>query len=489
METPINVLAKTKAMSMLPQRRANLCGIYAIIPRGKVGLYSHDIVLAKQMMLDTVQRGEHSSGIFATHYKFPHQMPTGVKVIGGPHNIYGNKPLWTELSDWMGLNGGCIIGHGRLATKGKISAKNAHPFQHEHITLVHNGTLTSGISFEKKGETDIEVDSHALAVSMAEKGMMEALSDIKGAYAIIAHDAKEGCLWIARNHERPLYVYSNKDRHFIMSEDDYLLALVNRNFLQKDKESILEFLPETLVKIDLFNPQDYRLFGDIKELRRNKEKAQQESNIPKYQGKVKSQYQHPANDYTKENPTKEIRLLSKTKKTINTPKVVAFKVTSVRNYKANFLYEAEMIGDNLVHFQTHTIHEGYIGRTGSAPVHTVHENGLHTNYFVKHRSIEWFDNEDKTILEAEKEEGAPLTGGNFLTYNGKCIGTAAWRERIEGKEGCFMCDADFRLLDYKTTVLTDDDKLLCKKCANELHVYDPAAPTLIPQPNQTEILH
>jgi len=474
-----------------------MCGIWAVIPRGKTGLYTADVAIARQMMLDTVQRGEHSTGIFATHYKEPRSMPTGVKVVGGPHNIYGNKPLWTELSEWMGLNAGCIIGHGRLATRGKVSAKNAHPFQHEHITMVHNGTLTSGFSLAKKGEVDLEVDSHALAVMMAEKGMLEALASIKGAYAIIAHDAKEGCLWIARNSERPLFVYTNNDRHLIMSEEEYLQALVDRNVgLSKHGADVLQFSSECLVKIDLFDPKEYQLAGDISELRKQKEKVQREIDRKsreeadkKYQQTLKKQnrFRHPANDYTAANPSGQVMMYPKVKKKSSDPEFVEFTVMNFRKWKSLYLYECQMTGGALVHFQTDSIKDGYIGRVGSAPVHTVHEKGMFTNYFVKHRSISW---SDETVVEADapdagKEEAPPLVGGSFLTYNGKRIGTAAWRERIEGKEGCFMCDGDFTLLDYKTTVLTDDDKLLCQKCAKELHVYEKPWP----HNHQPEILH
>jgi len=458
-----------------------MCGIWAVIPRGKTGLYSSDVALAKQMMLDTVQRGENSTGIFATHYKEPRQMPTGVKVVGGPHNIYDNGPLWKEFSEWMGLNAGCIIGHGRLATKGRISAKNAHPFQHEHITMVHNGTLTSGYSLAKKGEVDIEVDSHSLAVIMAEKGILEALGSIKGAYAIIAHDAKEGCLWIARNSERPLFVYSNNDRHLIMSEEEYLTALVERNNLTKHGETVLQFSQECLIKIDLFDPKEYTLAGDISVLRKQKEKVQREidrkareESEAKYNQTVKSRYA---------NPSGHVMMYPKVEKKKSDPKIVEFMVMNVRKYKALYLYECQMDGDSLVHFQTDDIKNGYIGRRGYAPVHSVHEKGMYTNYFVKHRSITWAD--EVSTPEAGKEEAPPLVGGSFLTYNGKRIGTAAWRERIEGKEGCFMCDGDFTLLDYKTTVLTDDDKLLCQKCAKELHVYTKPWP----HNHQPEILH
>jgi len=471
-----------------------MCGIWAVIPRGKTGLYSSDVAIAKQMMLDTVQRGENSTGIFATNYKDPRQMPTGVKVVGGPHNIYANGPLWKELSEWMGYHAGCIIGHGRLATKGKISSKNAHPFQHEHITMVHNGTLTSGYSTGKKGEVDIEVDSHSLAVTMAEEGVLEALGSIKGAYAIIAHDAKEGCLWIARNSERPLFVYTNNDRHFIMSEDDYLTALVERNNLTKHGTDVLQFSSECLIKIDLFDPKDYELAGDIGELRKQKEKVQREIDRKtreeaekKYNQTIKSRYQHPANDYRASNPSGQVMMYPKVAKKKSDPINVAFTVMKTAPWKALQLYECVMSDGTLVHFQTDVIKEGYVGRKGSAPVHSVHEKGMYTNYFVKHRSIEW---EDEAVVtpDAGKEEAPPLTGGTFLTYNGKRIGTAAWRERIEGKEGCFMCDGDFTLLDYKTTVLTDDDKLLCQKCAKELHVYDKAKDKPWPH-NHQEILH
>ncbi len=471
-----------------------MCGIWAVIPRGKTGLYASDVLLAKQMMLDTVQRGEHSTGIFATHYKEPRQMPTGVKVVGGPHNIIYNKPLWTEFGDWMGTNAGAIIGHGRLATKGKISSKNAHPFQHEHITMVHNGTLTGGFSLAKKGEVDVEVDSHALAIAVAEKGMLEAISSIRGAYAIIAHDAKEGCIWIARNSERPLFVYTNADRHIIMSEEEYLWALVDRNNIKLHGAQVLQFTSEALVKIDLFDPKEYQHAGDIGELRKQKEKVQRqleaairEKADAEYKEKQKSRLTTAKdnNVYTPGNPTGQVMMLPKVDKRKSDPKEVTFTINNVRKWKSLWLYEGTMLGGNLVNFQTDSIKDGYIGRTGTAPVHTVHEKGMLTNYFVKHRSIVWFDNELKAEdnPEAGKEEGAPMTGGNFLTYNGKRIAASDWRKRLDGAEGCYMCSKSFAMLDYKRTILMDDNNLLCLECNGQMNVYTKGHPT------QQEILH
>ncbi len=453
------------------------------------------------MMLDTVQRGEHSTGIFVTSYKNPKAMPTGVKVVGGPHNIYANKPVWDELSDYIGNQGGAIVGHGRLATKGKISSKNAHPFQYGHITLVHNGTLTGGVSFAKKGETEIEVDSHALAVSMAEKGMMETLATIKGAYAIIAHDAKEGCLWIARNSERPLHVYSSEGRHLIMSEKEYLDALIDKQNMRKHDTHVMHFISEKLIKIDLKNPRDYILAGDIKEVREAKEKILREEaralrleaeRLEAEDRKNNPDKYKPRVTWKEGNPTGQAGMLPKSTKQAHHPKKVSFVVKEIKPFKALWLYECDMLsGGSRVHFMSDVRKESYIGMTGTADVHTVHEKGMFTDFFVKHRGIEWFEHEQVETIKPEdrpdagKEEGAPITGGMFLTYNNKRIAIADWKDRI-AHNGCHMCDRTFVLLDYKKTVLMSDNNLLCDECNRKLNVYNPKTDAL---PPQQEILH
>lgn len=434
-----------------------MCGIWGIVSRTRFGLLSSDAELAKQMMLDTVQRGSHSTGLFITDYKDPFSAPTGAKCVGGPWNIT-ESPIWDDIESHTAINGGAIIGHGRHATKGKITAENAHPFQHDHITLVHNGTIYGGLNYGKKGEVDVEVDSHALAVAMAEKGVIEALVDIHGPYAIIVHDSNEGCLYIARNKERPLYVYPNKDRFYIMSEHQYLRALVARNAKTEKPDQMIYFEENLVYKIDLEKPEMWTRVGNIQKLKDEKweaDRKQREEERKKLAAQNKSWNGQQVTTPTTIKPTKETKR-----------KEVIFEVISIEPCSGgNYKYNCEGADKEDVYFQTDVRRDDYIGRIGQAKVNKTHWKDGIASYFIKHRSIEW-DTEEETPTQGEAANDA---GSHFRTANGKRIGCNDWIKRIRN-EGCDVCDKTFTALDYKSTTLTDDDKLVCGVCASQFHL-------------------
>jgi len=451
-----------------------MCGIFGIISRTKVGLSSDDSDVLKQMMLDTVQRGDNSSGLFMTDYQNPKQAPTGVKVLGGPHNIIYNEPLWKEVGQYLQRHAGCVIGHGRYATRGKVSAQNAHPFQYEHITLVHNGTLHGGVNYAKKGNVDIDVDSHALAVTIAEKGILEALAGAKGAYAVVVHDAKEGCLYIARNDERPLYVYSNMTRHYLMSEGPFLNTIRSRYGKTIPDQSVMYFKPETLIRIDLDDPNLYRNFGDIKALREaHEDEERKKRDKEAEENRKKFALQNPVrqNGWSGSGKPGFVPLKDKDKEKVTLArelKTTSFIVQSVQPYGTNFKYLCRNTQGLDVTFISDLNKPEYIDQIGTARIHSYAYKGGVQSMFVRHRDIAWveFSNEPKLPIPSGEE---PANAGSFLTYNRKKIPCTVWTERIK-HEGCDTCATTFDFLDFKKVVLTDDDLLLCQSCAKEFSV-------------------
>lgn len=83
-----------------------------------------------------------------------------------------------------------IIGHVRLASCGKQSHENTHPFVINNLSFAHNGTVTSvkkwqlGI-FKPEGETDSEYAFCYLLDKIYKK------NDIKEIYKILSDEAKE----------------------------------------------------------------------------------------------------------------------------------------------------------------------------------------------------------------------------------------------------------------------------------------------------------
>ena len=137
-----------------------------------------------------------------------------------------------------------LIAHTRSATKGSNIRKNAHPFQHKHITLTHNGTVDNPYTWlplpANSLPQEITVDSHKLCYALGElsekESEQEILEKLTGAYALVWHNARDGSLNIARNDRKPLYfAYVQKENTMMWaSEYNALVYLMERNNLEID---------------------------------------------------------------------------------------------------------------------------------------------------------------------------------------------------------------------------------------------------------------
>src|SRR5215469_16745148 len=133
----------------------------------------------------------------------------------------------------MSKEGVAIIGHNRAKTIGDNLAENAHPFvEDKTFAMVHNGTLHN---HKQIGDTD--VDSHALAIVLKKamdeedwkKGLEEALSKVKGAYACVWYDQKRDQVCMVRNAERPLFLVKAGSNTLFGSEVGLLTWIATRN--------------------------------------------------------------------------------------------------------------------------------------------------------------------------------------------------------------------------------------------------------------------
>lgn len=100
-----------------------------------------------------------------------------------------------------------VVGHNRSATRGVIKKENAHPFEYEHICLVHNGTVAKVSELHKKGA---EVDSELIAMSIAERGVQETTNALWGAYSLVWYNKQEQSLNFLRNKDRPMWFLRTK---------------------------------------------------------------------------------------------------------------------------------------------------------------------------------------------------------------------------------------------------------------------------------------
>lgn len=167
---------------------------------------------------------------------------TGVaRVLGdGSVEVYKKAiPSYDFLETAMGKEAlsfseayiNAMIGHNRAATVGKVNSDNAHPFQHNHITLAHNGTLTYRGNLKNKCTTD----SEEICKELAEvKDTVSVLEKLEGAFALTWYNAEDDTINLARNNERPLWIAKMKDNDGILwaSEQWMLIGAVSEPFKQ-----------------------------------------------------------------------------------------------------------------------------------------------------------------------------------------------------------------------------------------------------------------
>ena len=180
-----------------------MCGIVGLISKKPNGFgYEEQDLFTNMLIMDTI-RGSDSTGAF------------GVDQNGKVDIIKGNTNGWqfTQCQNYIDFKHRIystyktVIGHNRAATKGTVSAANAHPFKEEGITLVHNGTIFNADELAK----DTEVDSHAITKALAGADAAKALNQVHGPFALVWFDSKQGTLNLARNKDRPLFLleYTN----------------------------------------------------------------------------------------------------------------------------------------------------------------------------------------------------------------------------------------------------------------------------------------
>lgn len=122
------------------------------------------------------------------------------------------------------------VGHNRHATKGASDKhENAHPFEHGHISLVHNGSLTS--HFNISHGQQFTVDSEAICYSIMREGAAETIPKLNGAFALVWVDSNEQTLNFVRNEERPMAIAMNTktNKMWWASEMDMLKWSLNRD--------------------------------------------------------------------------------------------------------------------------------------------------------------------------------------------------------------------------------------------------------------------
>lgn len=168
-------------------------------------------------------RGQESAGIVTSNNKsfYYHR---GMGLIT---EAFGNE----ELNSLIGSNG---IGHVRYSTTGSSTLENAQPLVFKYsggeLAIATNGNLVNALQvrhqLERQGAifqttSDTEVIAHLIARSMYERledAVKEALSVVKGAYALLIMTNEKIIAAVDPNGIRPLALGQLNDGYLISSE-------------------------------------------------------------------------------------------------------------------------------------------------------------------------------------------------------------------------------------------------------------------------------
>ena len=164
---------------------------------------------------------------------------SGIAIMGndGIQHVKnaGNVSELSKLIDDSVLKGSIGIGHTRWATHGEPNKVNAHPHFDKtgKIALIHNGIIENYNSikevllkkgFEFKTDTDTEVIVQLISEIYYSDGLnfeqavQAALSQVVGAYGIVAFCSDEPNKLVAARHGSPLVLGIGKDEYFIASD-------------------------------------------------------------------------------------------------------------------------------------------------------------------------------------------------------------------------------------------------------------------------------
>lgn len=204
-----------------------MCGIVSLF-NGEKG-YIRDVQLAfSQLLAANTVRGVHSTGIL---YGGDYAAELYKKTVPGYDFV--ELPVVDRVLTSYEVNK-FIIGHNRAATRGSVSIDNAHPFEHGHISGVHNGTLTTYKNLVEGIDPYYAVDSEYIFRGLEQRGTAELIPLINGAFNLLWYNSTDDTVHMIRNEQRPYYFAKIKDRDILFGASEMAMMqwIINRNGLQ-----------------------------------------------------------------------------------------------------------------------------------------------------------------------------------------------------------------------------------------------------------------
>ncbi|AGF91047.1 hypothetical protein SXHG_00025 [Synechococcus phage MRHenn-2013a] len=230
-----------------------MCGIVGVASRGAMTAQMKEFFA--QLLYHDVVRGEHATGIAAVD-TLTQSVEIFKKAMPSYRFLY--EPGVAELFDNK-KNFNIFIGHNRHATMGdKTKDIFAHPFQHGHITGVHNGTIRDQTLLDDHRLFD--VDSDNLFYHMSQNGLDHTLERLNGAFALVWYNSEDNTLNFIRNDERPMCIGVLDNECVVWaSEMGMLRWLVRRHRTLKFKKQPVEYENDKKEKVKYDEEMCYNL--------------------------------------------------------------------------------------------------------------------------------------------------------------------------------------------------------------------------------------
>lgn len=195
------------------------------------------------LVYNSLERGEDALGIFSPL--------NGMKKEAG-------KPV-DLLNKFDIKEDNYFIGHVRAHSSGGKLDKDAHPFVHDNLTGVMNGTVTNIWSLVTKYSLKVNnysVDSDALFAIIAKNKNFNVLGEIAGGCAVLMNDSNNSnILYVYRNIGRPLYRGTLNSAMYISSIRESL-NIIGCSQIKEFKENTMYTIIDGVIKYNTKIKQD-----------------------------------------------------------------------------------------------------------------------------------------------------------------------------------------------------------------------------------------
>ena len=187
-----------------------MCGIY-----GFCGVQTKKTTkIIKRLGINNITRGRDSTGIAIISKDRTELQKSIVDAV----DFYRNNNVLQAISNFRKSDNTIAIGHTRLATHGRITKDNAHPFQIAKVIFAHNGIISNFYGLQDTYKTNFEVDSQIIGYLIATEGMKKAFESISGSFTVpfIMVDDPE-VLHVATHNQD--FAFAIRDRQMYYSSD------------------------------------------------------------------------------------------------------------------------------------------------------------------------------------------------------------------------------------------------------------------------------